>query len=209
MDYLSTGTKMRLAAIALLILPAAFTLSWNLKAHAGELSGSSNTCVDNGVHPSPYSGGAGVSRVFYPADGSTVTVTTTGAVIKQSPCGTPYREGWVNTADMSCVNTFSDLSGRMASGASNPYVNSNSTCANQTSTTTAKPVTTTTTTTSAPVVANTQTASTPQTVATYTTNAGKSTVLPNTGPGDVLALGGISSVLGGVGHYIFRARRFR
>ena len=194
MELLPITIKLRAAIIALLILPAAFALSMNLQARAAELTGSSTNCNNNGVRPSPYAGGAGVSRVFYPADGSTVTVTTTGAVIKQSPCQTPYREGWVNTADLSCVNSEADLSVRLRPGSSNPYHNFASSCPAAVSSSNA--TTTSSTSSTRPAVATTTAA-----------NTVKAASLPNTGPGDILALGGISSVIGTAGHFVYARRR--
>lgn len=46
--------------------------------------------------PPPYTGGASPVRVEHLDDGSTRTITATGAVIKQGPDGRAYREGWVD-----------------------------------------------------------------------------------------------------------------
>lgn len=184
------------------------------KALAGDnngLSGSSaaNNCSTGNVRPSPYTGGAGIARVYYPADGSTVTVTTTGAVIKQSPCGTPYREGWVNPADICGLNSSDNLTGRLAGGSSNPYMNANGqnrtydySCGTGTSNNSSSSATTTTTAVQSAATRN-------NTTSTNTnTSAGKTATLPNTGPGDVLAVGGISAFFGTIGHFLY-SRRFR
>lgn len=71
--------------------------------------------------PAPYTGGAAVAKVLYPADGSTVTITVTGAVIKQSSGHTAYREGWIDPCNIGSVNTASDLQGQIKPGSSNPY----------------------------------------------------------------------------------------
>ncbi len=77
--------------------------------------------------PSPYQGGAPVEKVLHPDDGSTITITSTGAVIKQSPGGTPYREGWVDPNKISDIDSVSDLTGNIRSGNTNPFTHPAST----------------------------------------------------------------------------------
>jgi hypothetical protein len=89
--------------------------------------------------PAPYTGGAAVVKVLHPADGSTVTITATGAVIKQSPGDTPYREGWVSTCNIGSINEASDLQGQIQPGSSNPF---SSNCNNAQSTSSAAATTT-------------------------------------------------------------------
>jgi hypothetical protein len=171
---------------------------------------------------SPYTGGASVSKVFYPADGSTITVTCTGAVVKQSPGGTAYRQGWINPATVNDTSSFNDLRGHIMSGSVNPYGNSNTSCNNSSHTTMTQsspqqPVTYTKTKTTKNVTntnnnyyaqpANNQSYQPSQpAVQSYNTT---STKIPNTGAGSVLALGGISTVLGTFGHLFYQRRRFR
>lgn len=92
-------------------------------AQAMMTTNSSGTTTNNFVQP--YNGGAPVSKVFYPNDGSTMTITCTGAVIKQSPGGNPYRQGWVNPDNARNINTVSDLRGQLASGSTNPFGSNN------------------------------------------------------------------------------------
>lgn len=204
----------------------------------------------------PYGGGASISKVFYPADGSTMTITCTGAVIKQSPGGTPYRQGWVNPANIGNINSTSDLKGQIASGSSNPFGTSNScpssgnsqnqsgnnnnnqnnnmnnnvptpspqtpnpsstSSANATSNATANatvnltgsgsPANETSQTSANPAPANANTSSSAPAQNENNSFSGKS--LPNTGPGDVLAIGGLATVLGTIGHFIFQRLRYR
>lgn len=196
----------------LLLLVLVFGVLLSPKTQAGSTYSSnsvscvSNTGSDNGVRPSPYTGGANLARVYYPEDGSTVTVTTTGAVIKQSPCGTPYRQGWVNPANISCLNTYGELSGQMSSGSSNPYssntYNPNSTynCGN-TQPAVSYTYSSTTTSTPAPQPAA-------QTVVYSTApTTSKNAAIPNTGPGNILALGIVSTILGTIGHLFYKRYR--
>lgn len=239
MPKVNLKAHLSMLAGAALALLAVFFISPSVQA--GEAYSSASTsrsninCIDNGVRPSPYSGGAGVSRVFYPADGSTVTVTNTGAVIKQSPCQTPYREGWVNPSDTCNMNSYSDLSGGIRPGDTNPYTNNSGTCAVNTSPNTSTSSAATccnstytsnccnntasccnnngaccSNTSSCCNTSSTATTTTTQPV-TYTTaaNTSKGATLPNTGPGDVLALGGISTFVGTIGHFLYRVRQTR
>lgn len=217
--------------------------------------------------PQPYTGGAPIQKVFYPADGSTVTVTSTGAIIKQGQNGNPYREGWIDPNTISSINSASDLIGKIKSGAVNPYTQKSQVSPQPA--TSAKPSATTSATASAtasstatasanitfsvpapPVVSpssRTQTVYQPTrympakpapttsnvTYVTYTqpqqqqqqqqtspvtqaaqtqstqpsySNTGK---LPNTGPGDVLAIGGGATILATAGHYFYQRLRYR
>lgn len=186
--------------------------------------------------PAPYSGGASVAKVIYPADGSTVTITSTGAVIKQSPGGNPYREGWINPSDICDINVSSDLNGRLRAGSSNPYdtgtgSSSASSCTSSQSTNnsnqnTKQPAATVnnTNTANASVVlagsghsAKSSQSSTGQTssASSNTSKSGQSgsnssaQSLPNTGPGDVFAIGGVSAVLGTLGHFFTKRLRYK
>src|SRR5580765_43215 len=148
------SSKKYLPWIAMALLTLLVLLS--PKAYAAD-SGGGRAC-DSG-RPSPYTNGAPIVRVFYPADGSTITVTSTGAVIKQSPCQTPYREGWINPAKICDLNSFDDLGGMINKTDNNPNPNTDPvyTCSTSAPVTTASPapvvssVQTTVNTTSAPV----------------------------------------------------------
>ena len=167
----------------------------------------------------PYTGGQSVSRVFYPADGSTITVTCTGAVIKQSTGGTPYRQGWVDPSTISSTNSFDVLRGHIRSGATNPY-SSQDVCQHATSSSsTSKNVPT------APQVKSSKTANktTYSTTNNYysqpqSSQPAQSTAqqpvysnsqLPRTGAGGALALGGICTVFATLGHFFYQRLRFR
>src|SRR5581483_3820409 len=125
----------------------------------------------------PYTGGANIIKVFYPADGSTITITCTGAVVKQSPGGNPYREGWINPANINNYHSASDLDGHIVSGTSSPY---SDTCNNISSSTSANNN-----------ISSSSTKSTTQhiTYITYTntpqTSSTSTTTLPKTGPSSV------------------------
>ncbi|MBX4201878.1 hypothetical protein KW803_03230 [Candidatus Saccharibacteria bacterium] len=209
----------------ILLLILVFGVLLTPRTQAGSISGSSYSsssvsCVNNAsssdsARPSPYTGGANLARVYYPQDGSTVTVTTTGAVIKQSPCATPYRQGWVNPADINCLNSYSDLSGQMSSGSNNPYSNSvynpngscSSSCTNCSNSLPASNVTYS--------YSNANTYTTPPQPAAQTvmypvasnTSTSKGGEIPNTGPGNVLALGLVSTFLGTIGHFFYKRYR--
>lgn len=200
---------------------AALLMFFVLPLAIGGIIGSRAGATHNSQPPQPYTGGAPVAKVFYPADGSTITVTATGAVIKQSPGGNPYRQGWVNPSDIGGYNSFGDLGGHIRSGATNPYkVPAYS---------------------SAPVIyeaaenepdrdmkkrANTnhQTVYTSdyqpaeKTAAVYRERsvkvrktayeyAGAAKTLPDTGPGGVMGVGGAATVLATLGHYLYHRRR--
>jgi hypothetical protein len=223
----------------------------------------------NGNPPAPYTGGAPVAKVIYPADGSTITVTSTGAVIKQSPGGTPYRQGWVNPSQINNYNTVADMRGHIAYGSSNPYTASNNgpytqpmptnncgnnccnnncdnncdnqcqndcnnTCHNdcdnrchkdghknrkmkynyQNSTsntyvTNNYPTRTVQKTYARPqtrVVYQNQLASA-QSPAYKSTSSTQPKYLPNTGPSDVMAIGGLTTALATIGHFVYHRRR--
>lgn len=250
-NFLSFTVKRNLAVSATVFLVSA-TLSFGIGlfsngAHA--MTSSSNNQVQ------PYTGGTPVAKVFYLADGSTVTITCTGAVIKQSPGGNPYREGWINPSQTGSLSTAADLKGQLSSGSTNPNGSANacpSSSAGQTqpsnnqqttppsSNTTPAPQTQTpapsvsststananasanvilagsggsasTATSQSPGVQNTTaTASTPTVsapVQALTSAAGKG--LPNTGPGNVLAFSGITTVLATIGHFAYQRLRYR
>lgn len=168
----------------------------------GALAMNSNTCSNNS-YPAPYTGGAGVAKYFYLTDGSTVTITNTGAVIKQGACGNPYREGWINTSDICNIQTAQDLKGRLMPGSSNPYGSATFSGCNIKTSSTVKPAATATAT--ATVNVNTPA------VKAVTTSAQPSAAtksLPNTGPGNVLLLSGATSAIGTLGH-LYYSRRSR
>jgi LPXTG-motif cell wall-anchored protein len=182
--------------------------------------------------PAPYTGGAGVVKFFHMSDGSTVTITSTGAVIKQGRCGNPYREGWVNMSDFCSINTAQDLSGKLSSGSSNPNGSgsfSGCSTSNQTSNSPQKPQVTiinnnsqsqsqsqagpgtqATASASTSSAHPSSTATTQVKAATTTTAAAQSTpavyTLPNTGAGSAVALFAGVSVLGTLGHILYSRR---
>lgn len=173
----------------------------------------SGNCSNSTVQP--YTGGAPVSKVFYPADGSTVTITKTGAVIKQSPCGTPYREGWVNPNNISGINVYSNIP-QLKPGAANPYVTTSKTTTSQSqnnsSSSSSKATASANATvnvSSTPVVAAASTTSAHQSgtsSAAASAAANTAATLPNTGPGNVLALGAITTAVGAIGHFLYKTR---
>ncbi len=183
----------------------------------------------------PYSGGTSIAMVLYPADGSTVTITTSGAVIKQSPNGSPYRMGWINPADIGSINSMADLNGRIISGSVNPYtvqntaqmsVPTNSTNASTTASSEANVVIYRSQPTSVPQYSSSTSTSPPanyQTPSTSTTVQSSSTVpnqsanmaaaytnptsIPNTGPGNILAIGTLATIVSTVGHFFYQRLR--
>lgn len=188
------------------------------------------TCTDSG-YPAAYTGGAGVAKYFHLSDGSTVTITDTGAVIKQSPCHTAYREGWINTSGICDIQSAQDLNGHLSSGSSNPYGSTNFTsCSNNTQSSSVQQRTQTSTPAAAPqatatanATANVNVNSPPAVKAATTTAAVQPTstvvtqptsapkTLPNTGPGNILMLSGATSAVGTIGHWYYsrRSRRQR
>lgn len=172
-------------------------------------------------HVQPYTGGAPMSKVFYPADGSTVTVTSTGAVIKQSPGHTPYREGWVNVCDFGSIDSESDLNGRLASGSSNPYSNNcqqkqSSSTTNASANTTAAPNIYNTANANVTLAGSGTTSTTTQNASGQTTKTSSTAsvqsqgnTLPNTGSGSVVAIGGLATMLGTIGHFVFQRLRYK
>lgn len=166
---------------------------------AGCSAGSAQSQDQN--YPPPYTGGAPVAKVFHLSDGSTMTITTTGAVVKQSRNATPYRQGWINPADIGHINSFEDIRGRLASGDTNPYVKDSRTMANQAkySSTGAK-----STAPSHPATAA-YTAARPQTAAVQPAAAAKT--LPETGADAVIPLVGVITILSTLGHYIYTRRQ--
>jgi hypothetical protein len=197
-------------------------------------SANSNTCSETSF-PAPYTGGAGVAKFFHLSDGSTVTITNTGAVIKEGRCGTPYREGWINTSDICNINSAQDLNGHLSSGSSNPtgsgtftgchassqssggqqasgsvtIVNNNSQSQSQAQ---AQSVLGTQTAASASSNPNNGTSAqaqvqTPATTTTTTAPAATVKTLPDTGPGNILALSGATTAIGTLGHIFYTRRR--
>lgn len=167
-------------------------------------------------YPAPYTGGAPIVKYFHLQDGSTVTITCTGAVIKQSPGHTAYREGWVNTSTIGNITTSDQLGDQMAAGSSNPYGSQNvcnqSTSSNAAATTTQPSApainvtaSATASSTTTPATSTSSTPTQPVTTAAAAPVSGKA--LPNTGAGGVFAIGAVTTVLGTVGHLLYQ--RFR
>lgn len=181
-------------------------------------SGNSSSCDmgSSGNFPAAYTGGASVVKVFHLDDGSTVTITSTGAVIKQGRCGNPYREGWLNPANICNVNSAQDINGQLSFGSTSPFggkgFSSCSTNTQQTSNSQPTQTQTQSQSQTVNVLAATTTKAKPsssqtQQQAQSTPAAGKGS-LPNTGPGDVAAIGAAAAILATIGHYMFSRRRY-
>jgi hypothetical protein len=190
------------------------------------LAMNSSTCGSSG-YPAPYTGGADVAKFFHLSDGSTVTVTATGAVIKQGRCATAYREGWINVSDICGISSAQDLNGRLASGSSNPYGSASFTgCSNNTKSSSSQqaagPVSIVNNNyqsqaqsngsgTQAAASTSSRTSSATASVQAATTTAAQSAsatkTLPNTGPGNILMLSGTTTALGTLGHLFYSRRR--
>jgi hypothetical protein len=218
--------KMVSYTIMFFLLGLAMVIGALLAGRTQAMTASGTTATSSSARVQPYTGGAPMAKVFYPADGSTVTVTSTGAVIKQSPGHSAYREGWVSVCYFANINSATDLKGQLASGSSNPY-STNCQPQQPNSPTTNKSATpqtsSTSSTASATANANVNVAA-PQTPAVLssstsakpsaTTNqnlqgSSAAAALPNTGPGNVLAIGGIATILGTLSHFILQRFRFR
>jgi hypothetical protein len=189
-----------------------------------------NMCGSSG-YPAPYTGGADIAKFFHLSDGSTVTITITGAVIKQGRCATPYREGWINVSDICSISSAQDLNGRLASGSSNPYGSTSFTdCSSNTRSSsgqqTAGAVTivnnnsqsqsqaqssgsSTQTVASASTRTTSATASVQAATTTAAQPASATKTLPNTGPGNILMLSGTTTALGTIGHFYYSRRNRR
>jgi hypothetical protein len=205
-------------------LSIGYPLASSLAMTSNDSGGS--TCTESS-YPAPYTGGAGVAKFFYLSDGSTVTITTTGAVIKQSPCHTAYREGWINVSDICNIQSAHDLNGRLSPGSSNPFGSTGFTgCSTKTQSPNVQPAPTATTTASAqsnattnvnvnspPAVkaASTTAAVQPASTTIAAQPAAAPKALPNTGPGNILMLSGATSAVGTIGHWYYsrRSRRSR
>jgi DNA uptake protein ComE-like DNA-binding protein len=219
-----------LAGISLLLTSLVFGVPVQRALAMNTNSGSS--CENSGF-PAPYSGGADIAKFFHLSDGSTVTITVTGAVIKQGRCGNPYREGWINVSDICSINSAQDLNGRLASGSSNPYgsasftgcssntqnssrqqtsgtiniVNNNSQSQSQAQAQSSGSGTQTAATASThttSAAASVQAASTTTQPAAQQVSATKT--LPNTGPGNILMLSGATTAVGTLGHWYYSRR---
>jgi hypothetical protein len=174
-------------------------------------NGSSTSSCTSG-YPAPYTSGAPVAKYYYLSDGSTVTITSTGAVIKQGRCGNAYREGWINPADICTIQSAQDLNGgRLSSGSSNPYGSAGyNGCEAKPQTTTKTVVTTPTQTQSQSITINNPQPAVKAATTTQTTSAVAATkTLPNTGPGNILMLSGATSAIGTLGHYYYSRRNRR
>jgi hypothetical protein len=219
---------MVLAGISLLLISLGMGLSSGRALAMNSNSNSNDGSCGNSGYPAPYTGGASVVKFFHLSDGSTVTITSTGAVIKQGRCGTPYREGWINVSDICSTQSAQDLNGHLSSGSSNPngstgfssckatqnpsgqqtgtitIVNNNSQSQSQSSggsgTQAVATASTKTSNGTSAVQAASTTATTQSTAATKT--------LPNTGPGNILMLSGATTAVGTIGH-LFYSRRGR
>jgi hypothetical protein len=166
---------------------------------------SSNAGAANN-YPQPYDNKySSPAKAFHEPDGSTVTITSNGAVVKQSPGHTPYREGWVKPQQVNNINSYNQIP-KMAYGDKNPYVN-NGTSANQSTSTTTRTTYITTTATPTQTTTTYQQPSTTSTTPVTTTAATSTQSLPNTGAGGVLAIGAIATVLGTISHLFYQ--RFR
>ena len=207
-----------LAGIFILLCGLSFAVRSNAVAMDASSGNTDNACTSG--FPAPYTGGAGVAKFFHLSDGSTVTITTTGAVIKQGRCGTPYREGWINVSDICSISSSQDLNGRLSSGSSNPNGSGNFTACNSNAQTLSPPQrpagTSTSTQTQSQSQSQSVTVSAAPQVKSATTSqpAAQSTSavknLPNTGPGNVIALAGAATAIGTVGHWFYSRRsRYR
>lgn len=192
------------------------SLSLGISLNSALAMSNSTVCQDNSF-PAPYTGGADVAKFFHLPDGSTVTITDTGAVIKQSPCHTAYREGWINVADICNIQTGQDLKGQLGSGSSNPFGSATFTGCNSTTQTTqparpqfqATPAPTANATANATATVNVTTPAlqAAKTTTTTTQNAAATKTLPDTGPGNILMLSGATSAIGTLGHLYYSRRR--
>lgn len=200
---------------ASLVLVGVFVLLTGISLGASAAA-MNNTCENS--YPKPYTGGADVAKSFHLSDGSTVTITVTGAVIKQGRCDTPYREGWISPSDICDIHSAQDLNGRLSSGSSNPNGSSGFTgCSTATkssseSQTPAKASTSASSTATANATATVNVTAAPAVKAATTTTAvtqPAATVktLPNTGPGNILMLSGATSAIGTLGHLYYSRRR--
>lgn len=149
-------------------------------------------------YPPPYTGGAPVAKVFHLSDGSTLTITTTGAVVKQSMNGTPYRQGWIDSDDISHVNSFEDVRDRLAAGDTNPYLKNNHNVTYQSKYSTTSPAVP-----NRPAAAA-YTAPRAQTVPVQPAATAKT--LPETGAGSFIPLAGVITILSTIGHYMYTRR---
>lgn len=111
-DFLFYDVRIFLSGVVLLFIIAPLVLVGVISGSAGATSSNQS----NSNPPDPYRGGAPVVKIFYPDDGSTVTITSTGAVIKQAKNGTPYRQGWVDPNTIGTLHSADDLNGRIQSG---------------------------------------------------------------------------------------------
>lgn len=158
-------------------------------------------------YPPPYTGGASVAKYFHLSDGSTMTITSTGAVIKQGRNGTPYRQGWINPADIGQINSFQDLRGRLAYGETNPYLQNSQNMDFQVDAHKSKDSITTSASASAVSYSTAAAYTPPSTKAETAQPAPAVRSLPNTGPSGAVALGAIATILGTAGHYIYTRRQ--
>lgn len=219
----------RAAALVLVILFALATVVVTISGvQAMTTTSNSSSSISSSSRVQPYTGGASVSKVIYPADGSTVTITSTGAVIKQSPGHTPYRQGWISVCDLGSISTMSDLKGRLASGSKNPYSsdcqqnnnqpgnrpssnnNFNPPVPNVSSSANATSNANVTLAGTSPTYSSSgQTSANQETPAAQNqyNSSGKS--LPNTGPGNVLAISGLTTVFATIGHIVYQRFRYR
>ncbi|HEX5394812.1 MAG TPA: hypothetical protein VFW52_00420 [Candidatus Saccharimonadales bacterium] len=204
------------ASAVLLIVFVLYVISNGVSAGSVNYSASGQ----NSYSPAPYTGGGSVSKVFYPADGSTITITDTGAVIKQSPGGNAYRQGWIDPTAINSIYSAADLNGRLMNGQANPYTKSsgqyNYPPANKYGSNVKQSYNQAYSNTSSSASAyssSSATASASPAVksANYTqaSSAPTNNTLPNTGSGSVLAVGSLAAVFGTIGHFIYQRLRYR
>lgn len=191
-----------MAFLTLMLNPPAALADDNSGFNSGNCSAgcdSSSTQSQYQNYPPPYTGGAPVAKVFHLSDGSTMTITTTGAVVKQSMNGTPYRQGWIDPADISHINSFEDVRGRLAAGDTNPYVKDSRTMAYQSKYSTTSP--------KAPSHPATVTYAAPRTQTAAVQPVAAAKTLPETGADGVIPLAGAITILSTIGHYMYTRRQ--
>jgi hypothetical protein len=213
------GINIRFVLVAVVAVLLLAVVSYGTSGYglAGSVAFSSGN--QNYSPPAPYTGGGAVSKVFYPADGSTIAITSTGAVIKQSPGGNAYRQGWVDPNHIIYINSLDDLNGTLKSGDTNPYSTAKSQDFYPPAQTYSKDVIkpnsqayTSAGSNASDYYSSNSSVSEPSAVksASYTqpSNTSPNNFLPNTGAGNALAIGGLTAVLGTFGHLIYQRLRF-
>ncbi len=240
-DFLFYNTKIFLSGVVLLFIvtPLVIVSLVGGRVNAANEASAGGGSTQNQSVPA-YTGGQSVSKVFNSSngttnDGSTVTITCTGAVVKQSPGGNAYREGWVDPNKINSLNSASDLNGTglLSSGSASPY-NYDKCPQRQSSTqnndkdknkdnnkdkdhqdrnrtqTTQRPQTVNNYYTTNQTQPTTTTM--PATNVVYTTAAPAATTqssprqLPVTGPAEVLSFGSVTTITAGLTHFFYRRK---